>query len=92
MLTRTCILEEAAAVDDWTGGGMHAPQDPAAAGETEANPCSMLLVVEDGEFRRLHPEIGGPDDDGDGFHCPDDGVTTVTGDVGEGAVDPDRPI
>lgn len=92
VLTRTCILEEAAAVDDWTGGGMHAPQDPAAAGETRANPCGLLLVVEDGEFRRLYPEIGGDGDDGDGFHCPDDGVTTVTGDVGEGKVDPDRPI
>ena len=51
----------------------------------------MLLVVEDGEFERLYPEVGGEGDDGDGFHCPEDGVTQVTG-TNAGVVDPDRPI
>ena len=91
VLTRTCILEQAAAVEDWTGGGLHAPQDPARFDEATASPCSMLLVVKRGEFERLFPEVGGKDDDGGGFHCPADGVTTVDA-VGEGKVDPNRPI
>jgi hypothetical protein len=48
-------------------------------------------VVEDGEFVRLAPEIGGEDDDGDGFHCPEDGVSQVPANDGLGVVDPDRP-
>ena len=35
------------------------------------------MVVEDGEFVRLYPEIDGEGDDGDGFHCPEDGVSEV---------------
>ena len=92
VLTRTCILEQAAAVEDWTGGGLHAPQDPARFDEAVASPCSMLLVIKDGTFERLYPKLGGEGDDGDGFHCPADGVTQITGDVGKGVVDPDRPI
>ena len=92
VLTRTCILEQAAAIEDWTGGGLHAPQDPARFDEAKASPCSMLLVVKAGKFERLFPKVGGDDDDGGGFHCPADGVTTVTAPVGEGKVDPSRPI
>jgi hypothetical protein len=44
--------------------------------------------VEDGQFERLYPEIGGEDDDGGGFHCGD--ITEVTEGIGEGVVDPDR--
>ena len=92
VLDRTCILEQAAATEDWTGGGLHAPQDPAAFDEAEASPCSMLVVVRDGEFQRRFPEVGGEGDDGDGFHCPDDGVSEVPGGGHAGVVDPDRPI
>ena len=91
VLDRTCILEQAAAVDDWTGGGLHGPQDPAAVDEVVGSPCGMLLVVRDGEFERLYPEVGGDGDDGAGFHCPEDGVSEVTG-TNSGEVDPDRPI
>jgi hypothetical protein len=51
----------------------------------------MLLIVEDGQFRRLYPEVGGEGDDGDGFHCPPEGVTPTEG-TNAGVVDPDRPI
>ncbi|MDQ2678500.1 MAG: ABC transporter substrate-binding protein [Actinomycetota bacterium] len=77
VIDRACILEQAAAVDDWTGGGLHAPQDPAPAGEAVASPCGMLIVVKDGAFERLYPELGGENDDVDGFHCPENGVTTL---------------
>lgn len=92
VLDRTCILEEAVAQEDWTGGGLNAPQDPASGPDAVASPCSMLMVVEDGKFERLYPELDGTDDDGAGFHCPDDGVTEVTAEVGQGNVDPNRKI
>lgn len=92
VLERTCILEQAAAVQDWTGGGLHAPQDPDRFDEVAASPCGMLLIVEDGEFVRLYPEVGGEGDDVAGFHCPDDGVSSVPGGSDAGIVDPDRPI
>jgi ABC-type branched-subunit amino acid transport system substrate-binding protein len=91
VLDRACIIEQAAAVDDWTGGGLHATTDPANGPQAVASPCSMLLVVKDGTFERLFPEIDGPDDDGGGFHCPADGVTQVTASVGEAKIDPTRP-
>jgi hypothetical protein len=91
VLTRTCILEQAAEVEDWTAGGLHGPQNPDAVDQVEASPCGMLLIVEDGEFRRLYPEVGGEGDDGDGFHCPPEGVTPTEG-SNAGVVDPDRPI
>ena len=91
VLTRSCIIEEAAAVDEWTGGGLHSPTDPEDGPDAVASPCTMLLTVEGGEFTRLYPEIGGEDDDGLGFHCGgDDAVTEVRKGVGEGVVDPDR--
>lgn len=92
VVTRTCVLERAAEVEDWTGGGLHAPQDPARAEEARPSPCSMLLIVEDGGFRRLFPEVGGDGDDVAGFHCPEDGVVEVPGTADRGVVDPDRPI
>ncbi len=91
-ISRTCILEEAAKVDDWTGGGLHGPQDPEPAATAKASPCSLLMVVKDGKFTRLYPEIDGENDDSAGFHCPDNGVTEVPANKGKGAVDPDRPI
>ncbi len=91
VLTRTCVLEQSAAQEEWTGGGLHGPQNPDAVDQVEASPCGMLLIVEDGEFVRRYPEVGGEGDDGDGFHCPEEGVTGTSG-TNAGKVDPDRPI
>jgi hypothetical protein len=91
LLDRTCILEQAAAQEEWTGGGLHAPQDPASWEDAATSPCSALVVVTDGGFERAYPELDGTDDDGDGFHCPEDGTTAID-DGGIGVVDPDRPI
>ena len=91
VLDRECILEQAASVQEWTGGGLHAPQDPAGAADAVASACGLLVIVTDGEFVRLHPDVGGGDDDGSGFHCPEDGVSEVPANAGQGAVDPDRP-
>lgn len=91
-LSRTCILEEAASVKDWTGGGLHGKQAPAPGDKAKASPCSMLLEIKGGKFTRLFPEIKSADDDGDGFSCPKDSVIDVPENKGLGVIDPDRPI
>ncbi|UDY37214.1 ABC transporter substrate-binding protein [Dermatobacter hominis] len=89
VVDRTCVLQEAAAQKDWTAGGTHAPTDPGG----DPPECGMLVVVKDGEFERLYPEIGGKGDDQDGFHCPEGSIATVTEELpAKGAVDPSRPI
>lgn len=92
VIDRTCILEQAAAQKNWTGGGLHSAGDPARFDQAKSTSCSMLLIVKDGRFERLYPKIGGPDDDADGFHCPPDGVTDVPANAGKGVVDPSRKI
>ncbi|MBS1837549.1 MAG: ABC transporter substrate-binding protein [Actinobacteria bacterium] len=89
VIDRTCVLQQAAAQKDWTGGGTHVPTTP---GHTTPPECGMLMVVKDGKFTRLYPEIGGKNDDGAGFHCPPDSIATVPGDFSAAAVDPSRPI
>ena len=92
VLDRTCILEQAAEQEDWTGGGLHGPTDPARQGEAETSSCGMLVIAKDGAFERLYPELGGEGDDVGGFHCPDDGVSRIPENEGKAIVDPDRPI
>ena len=92
VLDRTCILEQAAAVGEWTGGGLHAETNPDRFDEVTTSSCGMLVVIRAGKFERLYPELGGEGDDGDGFHCPDDGVTEIPDGGNDGVVDPDRPI
>ena len=60
-LTRTCVLEGAAAVTDWTGGGLHAATNP---GANEPPECTLVLQVEDSVFNRYLPE--------EGFDCGED--------------------
>jgi ABC-type branched-subunit amino acid transport system substrate-binding protein len=92
VIDRNCILEQANKVKDWTGGGLHATVDPASGATATASSCGMLMLAKDGKFSRLYPEIGGKDDDGDGFHCPSNGVAKVPANAGKGVVDPSRPI
>ncbi len=90
VIDRTCVLEESAAIDEWTAGGLHVPTDPGGEDPPE---CGMLLKVEDGEFVRAYPELGGEGDDLDGFSCPEGSIADVDiSELGEGNVDPDRPI
>jgi ABC-type branched-subunit amino acid transport system substrate-binding protein len=68
-LTRTCLLETAASVTEWDGGGLHAPANPS---ENEGPRCSMVLQVQDGGFTRYAPA--------DGFECSEDSVVDLEGD------------
>ncbi len=92
VLTRECVLQAAADIEDWTGGGLHAPTDPGEFGGTPSE-CEMLITVtEDGEFERLYPEIDSDDDDGDGFKCWPDAIVEVPDNEGLGKISPDQPL
>jgi ABC-type branched-subunit amino acid transport system substrate-binding protein len=92
VIDRTCVLQQADATTEWSGGGLHATVDPASGATATAGECGMLMVVKDGKFERLYPKLDGKGDDGDGFHCPKDGVAEVPANAGKGKVDPSRPI
>jgi hypothetical protein len=89
VLERSCVLDALSNVTGWTGGGLHSPTDPS---RNEPPACYLLLEVVDDEFVRLFPEIGGDDDDGNGFHCDPASVVDLTGDYGDVSVgkDPTR--
>ena len=86
-ITRTCVIQAAASVKEWDGGGLHAVGNP---GDNEPPPCSMFVQVRGGKFERLFPELDSADDEGEGFSCTG-GVLDVTGEFGAGNVDPSRP-
>lgn len=92
LLTRTCVLKAADAIEDWTAGGLHAPSQPGRSGEGRPICENMLDVDENGSFVRLFPELGGEDDHGDGFWCYEGGLVEVPDNEGLGKVDPDREI
>jgi ABC-type branched-subunit amino acid transport system substrate-binding protein len=60
-LTRTCLLETAASVTEWEGGGLHAPTNPST---NEGPSCTVVLQVQDGAFARYAPDEGYACDDG----------------------------
>jgi len=90
-LSRECILTSAADIDEWTGGGLHSPHDPGPEGGPSGT-CGMLVVVKDGQFERLFPEVGSDDDSGDGFSCHDEAVVAVPENEGLGIIGPNQPI
>jgi hypothetical protein len=71
-VTRDCIFEKIAEIDDWTGGGMHAPTNPASNLPPE---CGITLKLEAGEFVRFDPAEAGA------YDCNPDYVKQVTGEV-----------
>jgi ABC-type branched-subunit amino acid transport system substrate-binding protein len=73
-LTRTCVLDGAASVTEWTGGGLHAPTNPA---ENRGPDCTLVLQVQDGAFVRHAPT------DGD-YDCDPAYVVALEGDYAVG--------
>lgn len=65
-LSRSCVLETAASVSEWEGGGLHAATNPSA---NEAAECIMVLRVVDGEFTRWAPESG--------YSCDEENVVEI---------------
>jgi len=77
-LTRDCVWEKAQAITEWTGGGMHAPQDLKSK---NASNCYALLEVKDGKFV-LDDAIKPTESI---YNCADGNVTMLKGDYGTGA-------
>jgi hypothetical protein len=76
-VTRKCVLDEAAAVSEWTGGGLHAPTDPGEGGPSE---CGLVTEATPEGFQPA-PDF----EPTDGlFACTPDNVYTLEGDYGQG--------
>ena len=70
-LTRVCVFDQIATIDDWTGGGLHAPSDPAS----NRNPgCEIHMRFEGTSYVREDPAESGT------FDC-EDNVGDVTGSI-----------
>jgi hypothetical protein len=77
-LTAACLLEQAAAQTDWTGGGLHARQTP---GNTVPSPCFLILGLDDTGF--VYNEDATAPTDGDGlFNCDEANTFELSGDYG----------
>jgi len=75
-LTRTCVYDNLLTVDDWTGGGLHAVQDPA---NNVAGDCfALILATPDGfELADIDPNDGI-------YSCNPDNLYELTGDYPAG--------
>jgi len=74
-LTRRCVYENARKVDDWTGGGLHARQDPARG---LASQCFMFYKGGAGGF--TFPDV----DPNEGpFNCGPGNILKLKGDYGK---------
>lgn len=71
-VTRACVLEKIDAIDDWTGGGLHAPTKPGANRPPE---CGLTMKLEGGSFVRVDPAEPAT------FDCDPNYVQPVTGEV-----------
>lgn len=65
-LTRSCVLETAAAQVDWDAGGLHAITHPAS---NEGSDCVIVLQVVDGKFERHVPD--------EDYHCDPEDIVSV---------------
>ncbi|MGW0838815.1 ABC transporter substrate-binding protein [Streptomyces sp. NPDC002787] len=51
-LTRQCMVDGLGKVHDWTAGGLQAPSDPGANKPSE---CALLMKLEGGAWKQIHP-------------------------------------
>lgn len=84
-ISRDCVMAAGKKINDWDGGGLHVKND---SGAGEPSPCSMIMIVKNGRFERRYPPLGGKGDDGEGFSCGE--IVEVSGDFGQGKIDPTR--
>ena len=75
-LTRDCVWEQAGAITEWSGGGLHARQDLSKGTVSE---CFVEFEATGGEFQLvdIEPNEGL-------FNCDPENVLVLTGDYGEG--------
>jgi hypothetical protein len=85
-ISRLCVFDAAKNIHEWSAGGLHASGDP---GANIPPSCSMIITANaEGKFERFFPEDAEADD---GFHCDESLTVEVTGDLGEGVIDPSSP-
>jgi hypothetical protein len=75
-LTRTCLLDKAKSVSKWTGGGLHAPEDPST---NTPSPCYAVLKVIDNGFT-YDRTVTSPNDGI--FNCDPKSVVELKNDYG----------
>lgn len=75
-LTRDCVWEQASSITDWSGGGLHAPQDLSSG---EYSECFLMFDVTGGEFN-----LTDIDADSGVYRCDPEGTVELRGDFGEG--------
>ena len=76
-VTRKCVFEKASAVEDWTGGGLHAPTNP---GDDRPAPCITVTEATPDGF-----QVAEDFKPTDGlFDCNPDNVFELKGDYGRG--------
>jgi hypothetical protein len=61
-LTRQCMVDQLSQVTEWTGGGLHAPSNPAG---NEPPSCGLIMQVEGDHFVQAAPAQRGE------FYCAD---------------------
>jgi len=93
VLTRSCVMTNAAQVTNWTGGGLHAPADP---GTNLPSPCYQMIQVVDGAFTRLYPPLDPTEAERTlvptaditeaGWACDPSTVVQLVGDYGDASV------
>jgi ABC-type branched-subunit amino acid transport system substrate-binding protein len=71
-VTRDCVFQEIAKVDDWTGGGLHVSTNPSKNMPSE---CGMVVKMNGGTFERWDPKDPGS------FDCDPSYIQPVTGDL-----------
>jgi ABC-type branched-subunit amino acid transport system substrate-binding protein len=76
-LTRTCVYNKLQKVTDWTGGGLHATQNP---GDTKPGDCFTLITAKPTGF-----ELADIKPNDSIYSCNPNNLYTLTGDYGKGA-------
>jgi ABC-type branched-subunit amino acid transport system substrate-binding protein len=71
-LTRDCVMTELGKISDWTGGGLHAPTNPA---ENLPPECGLTLKLNGTSFERFAPAEAGE------YDCNAEYVVQLTGPV-----------
>lgn len=90
VLSRACVIQEAKKIDEWTGGGLHAPSNP---GANEPSPCYLIIKIVDGAFTRHFPSRNPTSEErallssveitDDGWACDPSTMIRLEGDYGD---------
>ncbi len=90
VIERECVLAQAKKITSWNAGGLHTETNPSAGDPPK---CGTLMQLQGGKWTRLFPILGSDDDNGNGWHCDEDGTVTLTGIYGDASpgIDKSRP-